>query len=44
VAFAFPLQAGPSVVDKLEVDHDVFGDGSVILIATRAIHTAINHY
>lgn len=32
--FGRTLQAGPSAVNKLEGDHDVFGDGSVTLIAT----------
>ena len=32
--FARTLQAGASAVNKLEGDHDVFGDGSVTLIAT----------
>jgi N-acyl homoserine lactone hydrolase len=32
--FARALQAGPSTVNKLEGDHDVFSDGSVILVAT----------
>jgi N-acyl homoserine lactone hydrolase len=32
--FARALQAGPSAVNKLESDHDVFSDGSVMLIAT----------
>jgi N-acyl homoserine lactone hydrolase len=31
--FARALQAGPSAVNKLEGDHDVFSDGSVMLIA-----------
>jgi N-acyl homoserine lactone hydrolase len=32
--FGRTLQAGASAVNKLEGDHDVFGDGSVTLIAT----------
>ena len=32
--FGRALQAGASAVNKLEGDHDVFGDGSVTLIAT----------
>ncbi len=32
--FARALQAGPSAVNKLEGDRDVFSDGSVMLIAT----------
>jgi N-acyl homoserine lactone hydrolase len=32
--FARALQPGPSAVNKLEGDHDVFSDGSVMLIAT----------
>ena len=40
--FARALQAGPSAVNKLEGDHDVFGDGSVMLIATPGIRPDIS--
>jgi N-acyl homoserine lactone hydrolase len=32
--FARTLQAAASAANKLEGDHDVFGDGSVVLLAT----------